>query len=180
MKALLLIDVQKGFDDAHWGIRNNFFAEKNIELLLKIWRKQKWPVFHIQHLSLEPESSLRAGTPGVEFRDFISVLESETIIQKHVNSAFIGTTLEEQLRRQSCSSLVLVGLTTDHCVSTTSRMAANLGFEVTVVADATATFQKEFRGRIFLADELHDSALASLNKEFAKIVNTCDFFKVPS
>ena len=59
---------------------------------------------------------------------------------KTVNSAFIGTNLETYLRKNQICHLVLVGLTLPHCISTTTRMAANLGFEVTLLADATASF----------------------------------------
>jgi nicotinamidase-related amidase len=91
-----------------------------------------------------------------------------------VNSAFIGTGLEEYLNENGLDSLVIVGLTTDHCVSTSTRMAGNLGFDVTLVSDATATFdRKDASGEHISAEDMHRVNLASLNGEFC-IVKTTD------
>ena len=168
--VLLLIDVQRGFQSPVWGARNNQDAEQNIGALLSCWRKCNLPVIHVQHLSLDPASPLRHGQPGVEFHSLASPAGGEIVIQKHVNSAFIGTKLDSILHQNNWQKLVVAGLTTDHCVSTTTRMASNLGFTVTVVADGTATFNRQGpRGENFPADLVHSVALASLNQEFAKI-----------
>ncbi len=171
--ALIIIDVQKGFDEPKFGIRNNPFAEENIAKLLKAWRKAKRPVFHIKHDSTEPNSPLRPYLSGNEIKDIVKPKMNEPLIVKNVNSAFIGTDLEKRLRENEIKTLVIVGLTTDHCVSTTVRMASNLGFKVYVVSDATATFdRKGFTGKHYSAEEMHELAMVSLQNEFATIVDT--------
>lgn len=167
--ALILIDIQQGFHDPSWGQRNNPEAEARAAQLLELWRTQGWPVVHVQHLSLEPRSTLRPGQDGAAFQPGFEPRPGEMHIVKHVNSAFIGTDLEEQLRRRGLERLVVAGLTTDHCVSTTTRMAGNLGFDVTLVADATATFDREYAGERLRAADLHRAHLASLHGEFATV-----------
>lgn len=172
-QTLLLIDVQKGFDDPLWGERNNPEAESNMSLLLEAWRTKNRPVVHIRHCSTEAESPLRPELPGNAFKDEVTPLEGERQFTKSVNSAFIGTALEEYLRAEQISSLVIAGLTTDHCVSTSVRMAANLGFDVTLISDATATFgRKGFDGRLYSAEEIHNINLLSLEGEFCTVRST--------
>jgi nicotinamidase-related amidase len=173
--ALIIIDVQKGFDEPFWGKRNNPQAEENIVKLLEAWRTHGRPIFHIQHMSLSPDSPLNPIRPGNAIKDALQPQTGEPLIQKNVNSAFIGTNLEQQLRERGCNSLVIVGLTTPHCVSTTTRMAGNLGFETYLVSDATAAFELEGHdGRRYSAQEIHDVTLATLNGEFAAVITTND------
>jgi len=177
--ALILVDIQKGFDNIeYWGgERNNPDAEENASELLKTWRENNLPVFHIQHCSINLASPLHETNMGNEFKELVKPLAAEPVIKKHVNSAFIGTDLKEQLDKAKITKLVIAGLTTDHCVSTTTRMAGNFGFDVFLVADATATFNKKgLDGLLYAAELIHQTALASLNEEFAKVV-TVDFLK---
>ena len=171
--VLLLIDVQEGFDDPAWGRRNNPQAEENIAALLEAWRRTNRPIIHVQHLSVEPNSPLRPGQPGCEIKGVAQPSGDEPVVTKHVNSAFIGTGLEARLRQNNLDTLVIAGLTTDHCVSTTARMAGNLGFKAYVVADATATFDRVgYDGERLPAEEVHAVSLASLHGEFATVMET--------
>lgn len=177
--ALILIDIQKGFENIeYWGgQRNNPGAEENASELLRLWRENNLPIFHIKHCSSDPTSLLNELNEGNKFKDLVKPIGNETVIKKNVNSAFIGTDLQQQLIDSKITKLVIVGLTTDHCVSTTTRMAGNLGFDTYVVSDATATFNKKgLQGQNYSAELIHETALASLNGEFATVVTTL-FFK---
>jgi len=142
--ALILVDIQKGFEDIkYWGgHRNNPNAEFRASELLKIWRDIGLPVFHVQHCSSIMTSPLHETHPGNQFNDLVTPIEGEPIIKKNVNSAFIGTDLQVQLDNANITSLIIAGLTTDHCISTTTRMAGNLGYDTFLAADATAVAQR--------------------------------------
>ena len=179
--ALLIVDVQKGLEDPKWGPRNNPQAEENMGRLLDHWRVSGRPIVHIQHCSTEPNSPLRPDRPGCAFKAVVEPQIGEPIFQKTVNSAFIGTDLETYLREQAIATLVVVGLTTNHCVSTTVRMAGNLGFTTYVVSDATATFDRVGPdGTVYKAAQVHDISLASLHGEFATVVTTEALLKLAS
>jgi nicotinamidase-related amidase len=171
--ALILIDVQQGFDDPRWGRRNNPEAEQKIALLLDQWRSAGRPIVHVRHDSKTDGSALRLGNPGNDFKREAATIADEAIYPKSVHSAFIGTSLERDLRRRGVSTLVIVGLTTNHCVSTTARMAGNLGFETFVVSDATATFDRiGIDGILRDATDVHAAALSDLHGEFATVVES--------
>jgi nicotinamidase-related amidase len=171
--TLIVIDVQKEFDDPAWGERNNPGAERKVAEALRAWRERRAPIIHVRHESPPEEGVFRVGSPGVEFKPEAEPLPDEPVITKHVNSAFIGTDLEERLRARGVDTIALVGLTTDHCVSTTARMAGNLGFETWVLADVAATFAREAPdGELIQAEMMHRTALASLDGEFADVLDT--------
>ena len=128
---------------------------------------------HVQHLSTSPDSPLRPDAPGCAIKPEAAPRDGEPLFQKRVNGAFIGTGLESYLHEHGIASLVVVGLTTDHCVSSTARLAGDLGFDTYVVDDATAAFEREGHdGRRFSAEEVHAVSLVNLHGEFATIVST--------
>jgi len=170
--ALLIIDVQKGFDDAVWGRRNNPQLEERVAELLDAWRDRNAPVIHVRHMSSSPASPLRPGQAGNDFKLQARPLSGEAVYEKSMHSAFIGTTLKADLRRRGMDTLVIAGLTTNHCVSTTTRMAADLGFTTWLVGDATATFDRRGPdGREYTAEQIQAIALSDLHGEFATVVD---------
>lgn len=170
---LLVVDVQQGFDAPKWGRRNNPAMETRVAELLDAWRSTSRPVIHVKHMSTEPASPLRPDQPGNAFKVEAAPRPDERVIEKRVNCGFIGTTLEAELRAGGHQTLVIVGLTTNHCISTTARMAGDLGFDTWVVSDATATFDRVGpERRLYLAEEIHAMSLSDLHGEFATVADT--------
>jgi nicotinamidase-related amidase len=163
--ALVVVDVQRAFDDlAYWGRRNNPECEANIASLIGAWRDAGRPLVFVRH---EFESHDHA------FKDVVTG-EPDLLVSKQVNSAFYGSPdLDGWLRENGIGSIALCGITTDHCVETTARMGANLGYDVLFVLDATHTFDRTGPdGTVMTADELARATATSLHEEFAAIVRT--------
>ncbi|WP_442862474.1 isochorismatase family protein [Bacillus sp. USDA818B3_A] len=176
LPALLILDVQNGFDDPFWGERNNPEAEQNIAILQTEWRKRKGHIIYTKHLSLLPASPLHyKNKQGTEFKYSIKPLPNETVYTKNVNSGFIGTELETYLKAHQVNAVIITGLSTQHCVSTTTRMSANLGYRTFLVEDAIAAFGiTDHKGIYHSAASIQEHELAMLQKEFATIVTTKD------
>jgi len=175
--ALIVIDVQRAFDEweASGKRRNNPDAIARIAELLAQFRARRAPIFHVRHASRNPASRFRADQPGYAVRDEAREQGGEPVIVKHVNSAFIGTDLEARLREARIENLVIVGVTTNHCVETTTRMAGNLGFKAKLVRDATWAFDRDgVDGEHFSAEQVHAMTLANLSGEFAEIVTAAE------
>jgi len=171
--ALIPIDVQQAFDHAPWPPRNNPAMEANGLRLLDAWRASGRPLIHAKHDSVVPGSTLAATHPGNALRPGFEPRAGEPLVRKSVNAAFIGTDLDLRLRRQGITTVVLFGISTDMCVSTTARVAANLGYRVLVVADACFCFdQPDGDGGVIPAEQMHRAHLATLRAEFAEVLET--------
>ncbi len=171
--VLLLIDLQQAIDHPSWGKRNNPDAEENASRLLRQWRAQGWPVWHVRHDSTEPASHYRPGQPGNDFKPETVPLPGEPVFPKRTNSAFIGTDLEQRLRAGGHDALVVAGVITNNSVEATVRMAGNLGFPTWLVADACFTFGRpDWNGIPRSAEEVHAMSLANLHGEYCTVVNT--------
>jgi len=175
--ALLLIDVQKGVDDLqHWGgatgRRNNPDAEAHMKLLLDGWREKSLPVIFTQHDSRESTSPLKWSLPSGAMKEGFESVDGEIIIWKDVNSSFIGTNLEVELRRRGVTRLVVIGFFTNFCVETTIRMAGNMGYDCYLVHDACATTNRiGIDGTDYDPEVVHSLSIASLNREFCTAID---------
>jgi len=176
--ALVVIDMQIGFDDPRWGHRNNPGAELGALRLVQHWRNRGRQVVFVRHDSADPQSSLFPGSPGNALKPGFEPAWDDWVIAKRVNSAFIGTPLQSRLLTAGIHGLTIAGLTTDQCVSTTARMASNLGFATTVAEDACACFgQTSIEGCQVSAQAMHIAHLTTLHNEFARVAKVTDLLQ---
>lgn len=177
--ALLLIDMQKGFDEPCWGRRNNPAAESRAMRLLRHWRGSGRQVVIVRHDSPDPSSPLCPGRNGNELKPGFEPQGLDWLVVKRVNCAFIGTKLEDRLRSAGITSVTILGFTTDQCVSTTARMASNLGFRTTVAEDACACFdQNSVAGCRVAAEAMHLAHVTTLHTEFAHVTRVQDLLQL--
>lgn len=178
--ALLLIDVQKGVNDTAYygganGRRNNPDAEAHIISILTEWRKTNRTVAFTKHDSREEESPLKLSLESGQQLDGMETIDTDIVVEKDVNSGFIGTSLEVDLRRAGIRRLLIVGYFTNVCVETTTRMAGNMGFDTYLVHDACATVNSiGIDGTDYDPDLVHNMAIASLHGEFCTAITTKD------
>jgi nicotinamidase-related amidase len=171
--ALIVVDVQKAFDDPVWGRRNNPACEENVGRLIAAWRRRGEPVVFVRHDSVEPGSPLAPGQPGNAFKDVVEGTP-DLLVAKSVNSSFIGEPdLDGWLREHGAGGIAICGIQTNHCCETTARMGANLGYEMTFALDATHTFDlRGPDGTVFPADDVARMTAANLHGEFGRVVET--------
>ena len=174
-EALIVVDVQRAFDDPVWGRRNNPACEDNVAALIDAWRRRGEPIVFVRHDSGEDGSPLTPGTPGNAFKDVVTG-EPDLLVTKNVNSAFLGDPpLDPWLRERGIDAIAVCGITTNHCCETTARMGGNLGYDVRFVLDATAAFdQRTPDGEVIPADVIWKVSAANLHDEFAQVVRTRD------
>ncbi len=181
-RALLVIDMQRAFDDLdYWGATTNPACEANVAALVDAWTVAGEPIVVVRHDSTSPDSPLHPENSGNALVDAVAGVLPALTVTKSVNSAFYGDPdLRAWLEGQGIGELVVCGIQTNMCVETTARMAGNLGYDVTVALDATRTFdlQAEIAGLGIVtrtaAELMATTALDLQAGGFAKISTTAE------
>lgn len=169
--VLLPIDMQQGFDAPGSPRRWNAAVDANGLALLAAWRAARRPIIHVRHDSVKPDSVFAPGQPGNRHRPGFEPKPGEPLVAKSVNSAFIGTDLDLRLRRLGAHHVVVFGLVTDMCVSTTIRTGANMGWDMILVPDACDCFDlPDGNGGVIRAEDIHAAHVATLAYEFCRVM----------
>jgi nicotinamidase-related amidase len=175
--ALIVIDMQRAWDDPFWGKRNNPDCETNVKALLDLWAERGQPIVLVRHDEVdEPDHPLAVGTKGNLFKPELDGVRADLVFGKRVHSAFHGEVdLHGWLTGRGIRDLVICGIQTEKCVETTTRVGGNLGYRIRLPLDATMTFDKPaLDGSLITADEVARVTAANLNHQFAAVVSTKD------
>jgi nicotinamidase-related amidase len=172
--ALVVVDAQLAFDDEWWGPRNNPDCDRNIAALVSAFAADGRPLVYVRHDSDEDDSPLRPDRPGNALKPYLLEHTPDVVVTKSVNSSFHGEPdLDSWLRGNGIGSIVVAGITTNHCCETTARVGGNLGYDVWFALDATHTFDRVGPdGTTMTADELTRATATNLHDEFATVVTS--------
>lgn len=168
--ALLVIDIQDSFriSPARWASRNNPKFEENVTELIGTFREASLPIIFVLHN--DPDPGFRPGDPEVRLMDFLDYRESDPLITKNTRNAFTSTDLDARLKALDVRKVVVCGISTEQCCETTTRVAADLGYDVDFVTEATATFPIG----ALSTEAIVERTEAVLNKRFARIAKVKD------
>lgn len=137
--ALLVIDAQDSFKlGDRWERRNNLDFEKNVAQLVSLYRQHGLPVIYFLHSDDDP--GFETTSPSYKLMDFLSPRDSEPVIHKVTRNVFTSTGLQALLMEKGVRRVVITGIQMEQCCETSARVAADLGFAVDFVTEATMTF----------------------------------------
>lgn len=175
--ALILVDIQKDyFPGGRMELVRMNDASRNARELLQFFREKKWPVFHIQHIAVKDGATFfLPNSVGMEIHENVTPISNEPVIQKHHPNSFLNTKLHEELLKAGIESVVICGAMSHMCIDATTRAAADLGFQCTVIHDACATKDLTFGGKAVPADMVHGAFMAALQSIYAKVMDLSTF-----
>ena len=175
--GLVLVDIQNDyFSGGRMELIGMAAAGSTCGALLNFFRKNGWPTFHIQHISINTGATFfLPDTPGAEIHDSVKPRSNDVLIQKNYPNSFRDTDLYESIKKTGVQQLVICGAMSHMCIDATTRAAADLGFYCTVIHDGCAARNLEFSGRTIPAEEVHGSFMAALGAGYAKVINLNDF-----
>lgn len=167
--ALLVIDIQDSFKlGSRWERRSNPDFETNVSRLLESWRAAGLPVIFFLHN--DPDPGFEKDSPLVRIMDFLSPREGEPVLLKNTRNAFTSTDLQQRLTALGVKRIVVTGISTEQCCETTTRVAADLGYDVDFVTEATQTFPIALpNGGELSTDDIVVRTEAALRHRFARI-----------
>ena len=140
MKALVIIDVQKGmFADLETKPHDGTAIVGRLSDLLIRARNAQVSVFFVQHDG-GADSPLASDSPGFAFHGALTPLPDEDITVKKHCSSFQGTGFHEKLIAAQIDHVIIGGMQSEYCIDTAVRGAFERGLKVTLIADGHTTF----------------------------------------
>ena len=177
--ALLIIDIQNDyFPGGKMELEESVQAASAAARLLGAFRREKWPIYHVQHVANRPGVGFFIqGSQGADIYEAVRPAADEPVIIKHLPNSFRDTGLLEMLKGEGIKTLLVCGMMTHMCIDATVRAAFDLGFSCTVVHDACATRALAFNGNTVPAKQVQASFLAALAAVYAQIKGVDDIMQ---
>ncbi|UCE52599.1 MAG: cysteine hydrolase [Desulfobacterales bacterium] len=175
--GLILVDIQNDyFPGGRMELAGINEASVKAKDLLSFFRENRWPTFHIQHISIGKGATFfLPDTSGIEIHESVKPLPEDFVIQKHYPNSFRETDLYDHLSAAGVKRVVICGAMSHMCIDATTRAAADLGFSCVVVHDGCATRDLEFTGKTIAAEDVHGSFMSALGAAYARVFNLKDF-----
>ncbi|WP_300159043.1 cysteine hydrolase family protein [Solidesulfovibrio sp.] len=170
--VLLLVDIQNDyFPGGAMELCGATAAGGRAALVLERFRRAGAGIVHVRHESTRPGATFfLPGTPGADIATCVAPLPGEAVVVKAFPNSFRDTALGALLAARGAKRLVVCGMMTHMCLDATVRAAFDLGYAVTVAADACATRELIFEGRTVAADDVQAAFLAALAAVYARVV----------
>jgi len=177
--ALLLIDLQNDyFPGGRMELEGSLEAVLHAKDILEVCRAVPFPVFHVQHVSLQKGATFfLPDTRGVLIHESVKPLPDEVVIQKHYPNSFRETPLLEALKKKDISRLIICGMMTHMCVDATVRAAFDHGFACVVIHDACAARALSFNSETLPAAQVHGAFMAALGAVYARVLGAGDIIQ---
>ncbi len=174
--ALLVIDAQDSFKATpNWPRRNNPDFERHVAALIEAHRAAGLPVIFFLHTDEDEPFTL--DSPHLRLMSFIAPGATEPVILKRTRNCFTSTGLAELLLERGVRRVAIAGIQMEQCCETTARVAADLGYAVDFVIDATMTFpipNWDEPGEELDVASIEERTVYALRRRFARIVRTAD------
>jgi nicotinamidase-related amidase len=173
--ALVIIDAQGEYRSGRMALPGIDPALARIADVLARARAAGTPIFHVAQVGqtgtlFDPATECGAILPQA------APIAGEPVIMKRLPNGFAGTELHERLQQACRDNLMVAGFMTHMCISASVRAALDLGYQTTVIADATATraLPAHDGGAPISSDAVHRTALAELADRFATVVTSAE------
>jgi nicotinamidase-related amidase len=169
--ALLIIDAQDSFKATpRWERRNNLVFEKNVGALIEAYRAAELPVVFFLHT--DNDEGFATDSPFFKLMDFIKPRAGEVVLIKNTRNCFTSTPLQPYLLERGVRRVTIAGIQMEQCCETTARVAADLGYAVDFVSEATMTFpipNWDNPGQELGVEAIRERTEYALRRRFARI-----------
>jgi nicotinamidase-related amidase len=177
--ALLVVDAQDSFKAApRWERRNNLAFEKNVGALIEAYRTAQLPVVFFLHT--DSDEGFATDNPLFKLMDFINRRSDEPVLIKNTRNCFTSTPLQPYLLEKGVRRIAIAGIQMEQCCETTARVAADLGYAVDFVTEATMTFpipNWDKPGEELGVDAIRERTEYALRRRFARIATVAQLTK---